>query len=50
MVNSLRIGAGAGCMLVGVYVALSEFSIIITILGLILMAAGIGIIFSTHNG
>jgi len=50
MANPIRIGIGAGCMLVGVYVALSEFSVAITISGLVLMAIGIGIIFSAQNG
>jgi len=46
MVKALKVAIGTGAILIGIYIALKEFSIILTIIGLLLVAVGIGFITS----
>ena len=46
MKKAFKVAIGAGAILIGIYIALKEFSIILTIIGLLLVAVGIGFITS----
>lgn len=45
-INPFKIGFGAGAVLIGIYLAFSDFSVWLNIFGLVLIAIGIGIVAS----